>query len=145
MYTERTTYGPFGRLSGPRPSESHLGPWPRWRNLSVEPRLTIESFPSRPPAPQRRRRSRYKSRLDLRAHIYVRIRTCRIIRDPNNSRSWNFDHNNLNNSRSLKKIFIFGIANYSNQYGTWQFTGTDTTLLEYNYSLPQVNDSVKES
>ena len=50
---------------------------------AVEPRLTIESFPSRPPAPQRRRRSRYKSRLDLRAHI----RTCRIIRDPNNSRS----------------------------------------------------------
>ena len=28
---------------------------------------------------------------------------------------------------------------------TWQFTGTDTTLLEYNYSLPQVNDSVNES
>ena len=25
---------------------------------------------------------------------------------------------------------------------TWKFTGTDTTLLEYNYSLPQVNDSV---
>ena len=50
---------------------------------AVEPRLTIESFPSRPPAPQRGRRSRYKSRLDLRAHI----RTCRIIRDPNNSRS----------------------------------------------------------
>ena len=47
---------------------------------AVEPRLTIESFPSRPPAPQRRRRSRYKSRLDLRAHIYVRIRTL-----PNNS------------------------------------------------------------
>ena len=36
---------------------------------AVEPRLTIESFPSRPPAPQRRRRSRYKSLLDLRAHI----------------------------------------------------------------------------
>ena len=36
---------------------------------TVEPRLTIESFPSRPPAPQRRRRSRYKSRLDLRALI----------------------------------------------------------------------------
>ena len=44
---------------------------------TVEPRLTIESFPSRPPAPQRRRRSRYKSRLDLRAHIrtYVYVRT----------------------------------------------------------------------
>ena len=39
---------------------------------AVEPRLTIESFPSRPPAPQRRRRSRYKSRLDLRAtYTYV--------------------------------------------------------------------------
>ena len=50
---------------------------------TVEPRLTIESFPSRPPAPQRRRRSRYKPRLDLRAHI----RTYTIIRDPNNSRS----------------------------------------------------------
>ena len=28
---------------------------------------------------------------------------------------------------------------------TWKFTGTDTTLLEYNYTLPQVNDSVNES
>ena len=28
---------------------------------------------------------------------------------------------------------------------TWKFTGTDTTLLEYNYSLPQVNNSVNES
>ena len=28
---------------------------------------------------------------------------------------------------------------------TWKFTGTDTTLLEYNYSLPQVNDSVNET
>ena len=27
----------------------------------------------------------------------------------------------------------------------WKFTGTDTTLLEYNYTLPQVNDSVNES
>ena len=71
-------------------------------------RLTIKSFRSRPPAPQRRRRSRYKSRLQPSpvhlytrvcvcvcvelctrtcAHIYVRIRTCRIIRYPNNSRS----------------------------------------------------------
>ena len=39
---------------------------------AVEPRLTIESFPSRPPAPQRRRRSRYKSRLDC-AHIYTYV------------------------------------------------------------------------
>ena len=28
---------------------------------AVEPRLTIESFPSRPPAPQRRRRSRFST------------------------------------------------------------------------------------
>ena len=34
MYTERTTYRLFGRLSRPRLFESHLGPWPRWRNLS---------------------------------------------------------------------------------------------------------------
>ena len=78
---------PTGRLDRDRPSRTGA---PRTMaevtelvRQTVEPRLTIESFPSRPPAPQRRRRSRYKSRLDLRAHI----RTYRIIRDPNNSRS----------------------------------------------------------
>ena len=71
-------------------------------------RLMIESFRSRPPALQCRRRSRYKSRLHpsplhLYTHVcvcvcvwsyahglmhtYVYVCTCRIIRDPNNSRS----------------------------------------------------------
>ena len=34
---------------------------------------------------------------------------------------------------------------YTTYPHTWKFTGTDTTLLEYNYTLPQVNDSVNES
>ena len=107
---------PTGRLSGPRPSESHLGPWPRWRNLSgrqwsLDWRLSLFLLDLR--------LHNVVVALDTNrgwtcAHIYVRIRTCRIIRDPNNSRSWNFDHNNL---RSLKKKIIFGIANYFNQYG----------------------------
>ena len=105
MYTERTTYGPFGRLSGPRPSESRLGPWPRWRNLSgrqwsLDWRLS--------PFLLDLRLHNVVVALDTNrgwtcAHIYVRIRTCRIIRDPNNSRSWNFNHNN---SRSLKKYLF---------------------------------------
>ena len=37
-------------------------------------RLTIESFRSRPPAPQRHRRSRYKSRLQPSPlHLYTRV------------------------------------------------------------------------
>ena len=76
---------PTGRLDRDRPSRTSA---PRTMaevtelvRQTVEPRLTIESFPSRPPAPQRRsrRRSRYKSRLDLRAHI----RTYTYV--PNNS------------------------------------------------------------
>ena len=42
-----------------------------------------------------------------------------------------------------RRLFERGV--YSVIYGTWKFTGTDTTLLEYNYTLPQVNDSVNES
>ena len=69
MYTERTFRTEIVRVA----------PWTvaevtELVRQAVEPRLTIESFPSRPPAPQRRRRSRYKSRLDLRA-MRIRIRT----------------------------------------------------------------------
>ena len=127
MYTERTTYGPFG----PRPSESHLGPWPRWRNLSgrqwsLDWRLSLFLLDLR--------LHNVIVALDTNrgwtcAHIYVHLRTYRIIRDLNNSRSWNFDHNNLNNSRSLKKIFIFGIANYFNQYGRSTWNGKATQKI----------------
>ena len=111
----RAVWDPFGRLSGPRPSESHLGPWPRWRNLSgrqwsLDWRLILFLLDLR----------LHNVVLDTNhgwtcAHVYVRVRicTCRIIRDPINSRSWNFDHNNLIISRSLKKNFFFGITNYS--------------------------------
>ena len=34
---------------------------------------------------------------------------------------------------------------YTTYPHTWKFTSTDTTLLEYNYTLPLVNDSVNES
>ena len=36
--------GPFGRLSGPRPPKSHLGPWPRWRNLSGGSGASIDDW-----------------------------------------------------------------------------------------------------
>ena len=110
---------------------SHLGPWPRWRNLpgwqwSFDWRLSLFLLDLR--------LHNVVVALDTNrgwtcAHIYVRIHTCRIIRDPNNSRSWNFDHNNLNNSRSLKKIFIFGIANYFNQYGSHLWRQSNSILI----------------
>ena len=138
MYTQRTTYGPFG----PRSSESHLGPWPRWRNLSgrqwsLDWRLSLFLLDLR--------LRNVVVALDTNrgwtcAHIYVRIRTYRIIRDPNNLRSWNFDHNNLNNSRSQKKYLFLESRIIS--------TNTVCIVMEEAYntvgSLTRVNSFIDE-
>ena len=91
MYTERTTYEPFGRLSGPRTCPAGSG-------ASIDD--WVFSFSTSG--------STTSSSLSIQiaaglAPTYVRIRTCRIIRDPNNSRSWNFDQI----IRDLWKKYLF--------------------------------------